>query len=185
MSRSDVSHTVVDVDAHFLDTSKDLAAYMSDEEPWTERFEEARMDMLPNPTPDLYRGGRITRDDVGYPVDHDDVVAIQQEVGFDKIVMIPMAALLIASIQADDRRPELLARGFVDLMLDRIVDPDEGIYSVIPAPTTDPAAAAELIDEYGATMAESTQTYETRTAAREAMNDVKAQAPDGWITFTE
>ncbi|SDC07800.1 YegP family protein [Natrinema hispanicum] len=42
-----------------------------------------------------------------------------------------------------------------------------------------------LIDEYGATMAESTQTYETRTAAREAMNDVKAQVPDGWITFTE
>ncbi|MDF9744035.1 DUF1508 domain-containing protein [Natrinema salsiterrestre] len=43
----------------------------------------------------------------------------------------------------------------------------------------------QLIDEYGTTMAESTQTYETRTAAREAMNDVKAQAPDGWITFTE
>ncbi|SEW09642.1 DUF1508 domain-containing protein [Natrinema salifodinae] len=43
----------------------------------------------------------------------------------------------------------------------------------------------QLIDEYGATMAESTQTYETRTAAREAMNDVKAHAPDGWITFTE
>ncbi|MFA9502701.1 DUF1508 domain-containing protein [Natrinema sp. H-ect1] len=43
----------------------------------------------------------------------------------------------------------------------------------------------QLIDEYGATMAESTQTYENRTEAREAMNDVKAQAPDGWITFTE
>lgn len=146
---TDRRHTVVDVDAHFLDTSKDLAAYMPEEEPWTERFEEARMDMLPNPTPDLYRGGRIRRDDVGYPVDHDDVVAIQDHVGFDKIVMIPMAALLIASIQADDRRPELLAQGFVDLMLDRIVDPDAGIYSVIPAPSTDPGAAAELIDEYG------------------------------------
>ncbi|QLK27157.1 DUF1508 domain-containing protein [Natrinema zhouii] len=43
----------------------------------------------------------------------------------------------------------------------------------------------QLIDEYGTTMAESTQTYENRTDAREAMNDVKAQAPDGWITFTE
>ncbi len=43
----------------------------------------------------------------------------------------------------------------------------------------------QLIDEYGTTMAESTQTYENRTEAREAMNDVKAQAPDGWITFTE
>ncbi|ELY40053.1 DUF1508 domain-containing protein [Natronorubrum tibetense] len=42
-----------------------------------------------------------------------------------------------------------------------------------------------LVDEYGSTMAESTQTYESRTDAREAMNDVKAHAPDGWITFTE
>ncbi|WP_306052382.1 YegP family protein [Natronococcus wangiae] len=43
----------------------------------------------------------------------------------------------------------------------------------------------QLVDEYGSTMAESTRTYETRTDAREAMNDVKAHAPDGWITFTE
>ncbi|NGM67472.1 DUF1508 domain-containing protein [Natronolimnobius sp. AArcel1] len=43
----------------------------------------------------------------------------------------------------------------------------------------------QLIDEYGSTMAESTQTYESRTDAREAMNDVKSHAPDGWITFTE
>ncbi|WP_049890110.1 DUF1508 domain-containing protein [Natronorubrum sulfidifaciens] len=42
-----------------------------------------------------------------------------------------------------------------------------------------------LVDEYGSTMAESTQTYESRIEAREAMNDVKSQAPDGWITFTE
>ncbi|AXR80563.1 DUF1508 domain-containing protein [Natrarchaeobaculum sulfurireducens] len=43
----------------------------------------------------------------------------------------------------------------------------------------------QLIDEYGTTMAESTKRYETRTEAREAMNDVKAHAPDGWITFTD
>ncbi|MXV61187.1 DUF1508 domain-containing protein [Natronorubrum sp. JWXQ-INN-674] len=42
-----------------------------------------------------------------------------------------------------------------------------------------------LVDEYGSTMAESTQTYESRTDARQAMNDVKAHAPEGWITFTE
>ncbi len=51
--------------------------------------------------------------------------------------------------------------------------------------TDDDGWVWQLIDEYGTTMAESTQTYETRTAAREAMNDVKAQAPEGWITFTE
>ncbi|WP_408957651.1 DUF1508 domain-containing protein [Natrinema sp. 74] len=51
--------------------------------------------------------------------------------------------------------------------------------------TDDDGWVWQLIDEYGAMMAESTQTYETRTAARGAMNDVKAQAPEGWITFTE
>ncbi|WP_247002065.1 DUF1508 domain-containing protein [Halosolutus gelatinilyticus] len=43
----------------------------------------------------------------------------------------------------------------------------------------------QLVDKYGSTMAESTQTYESRTDAREAMNDVKAHAPEGWITFTD
>ncbi|WP_049921338.1 DUF1508 domain-containing protein [Halopiger djelfimassiliensis] len=42
-----------------------------------------------------------------------------------------------------------------------------------------------LVDEFGSTMAESTQRYESRTDARQAMNDVKSHAPDGWITFTE
>ncbi|RQG96475.1 DUF1508 domain-containing protein [Natrarchaeobius chitinivorans] len=42
-----------------------------------------------------------------------------------------------------------------------------------------------LIDEYGTTMAESTQVYDTRTDARDAMNGVKAHAPEGWITFTD
>lgn len=42
-----------------------------------------------------------------------------------------------------------------------------------------------LVDEYGSTMAQSTQVYESRTNAREAMNNVKAEAPEGWITFTE
>ncbi len=43
----------------------------------------------------------------------------------------------------------------------------------------------KLVDEHGVTMAESTRPYESRTDAREAMNAVKAHAPDGWITFTE
>ncbi|ELY71268.1 DUF1508 domain-containing protein [Natronobacterium gregoryi] len=42
-----------------------------------------------------------------------------------------------------------------------------------------------LVDEFGSTMAESTQTYENRTDAREAMDAVKSHAPDGWLTFTE
>ncbi|MFP9062132.1 DUF1508 domain-containing protein [Natrialbaceae archaeon A-chndr2] len=42
-----------------------------------------------------------------------------------------------------------------------------------------------LIDKYGDVLAESTQSYEHRTDAREAMVAVKRHAPGGWITFTE
>ncbi|MFC6717363.1 DUF1508 domain-containing protein [Natrialbaceae archaeon GCM10025810] len=42
-----------------------------------------------------------------------------------------------------------------------------------------------LVDKHGSTLSESTRTYESRTDAREAMNAVKRNAPDGWITFTE
>jgi uncharacterized protein YegP (UPF0339 family) len=34
-------------------------------------------------------------------------------------------------------------------------------------------------------MATSTQVYETRVEAREAMNTVKDTAPDGWVNFAE
>ncbi|WP_265108288.1 YegP family protein [Halosolutus halophilus] len=42
-----------------------------------------------------------------------------------------------------------------------------------------------LVDEYDSTMVESTQTYATRTAAREAIADLKAHVPDGEITVDE
>ncbi len=42
-----------------------------------------------------------------------------------------------------------------------------------------------LIDTYGDVLAESTQQYDHRTDAREAMMAVKTHAPDGWITFTD
>ncbi|TYL36946.1 hypothetical protein CV102_19520 [Natronococcus pandeyae] len=43
----------------------------------------------------------------------------------------------------------------------------------------------QLVDAYGETMLESTRTYATRTAAREAIADLKAQAPDGELRVTE
>ena len=51
--------------------------------------------------------------------------------------------------------------------------------------TDDDGWVWRLVDRHGSTMADSTRSYETRTDAREAMNAVKATAPEGWITFTE
>lgn len=142
-------HTVVDVDAHFLDSAEGLADYLDDDDPWTERFREAKMSMVPQVSPDLYRAGRIKRDDVGYPVDGEGVVDVMEYMDFDKIVMLPMAALFITGAGADDRRAELMARGFTEFMLDDVVDPGRGVYSLIPMPQHDPEAAVELIEKYG------------------------------------
>lgn len=43
----------------------------------------------------------------------------------------------------------------------------------------------KLVDDNGDPMATSTQVYETRVEAREAMNTVKDTAPDGWVNFAE
>ena len=43
----------------------------------------------------------------------------------------------------------------------------------------------KLVDDNGDPMATSTQVYETRVEAREAMNTVKQTAPDGWVNFAE
>jgi len=42
-----------------------------------------------------------------------------------------------------------------------------------------------LVDENGSPLAESIQVHDTRTEARDAMEEVKELAPDGWIRFTE
>ena len=41
-----------------------------------------------------------------------------------------------------------------------------------------------LVDEHGQVMSKSTKTYQNRTDAREAMNNIKSYAPEGWVTFT-
>jgi hypothetical protein len=41
------------------------------------------------------------------------------------------------------------AAAYMNYMLDRIVDPDRGIYVTIPVPYHDPEAAVELIDRVG------------------------------------
>jgi uncharacterized protein YegP (UPF0339 family) len=43
----------------------------------------------------------------------------------------------------------------------------------------------KLVDDNGDSMATSTQVYDTRVEAREAMSTVKDTAPEGWVNFAE
>lgn len=145
-------YTVVDVDAHFLETIEDLATYLDTEDPWRERLEEAPGKLLPNNIPDHYRYGRIQRDEVGYLDDDMGPEAVQttmEHVGLDKIILLSHRVISFTELLADDRRAPVLANTFSDFMLDRVVDPDNGVYTMIPAPYADPEETVELIERVG------------------------------------
>ncbi|MFC7216073.1 amidohydrolase family protein [Saliphagus sp. GCM10025334] len=142
-------NVVVDVDAHFLETIEELATYLDSDDPWRERLEEAPDKLLPSNTPDHYRYGRIQRDEVGYLDEEmglDAVPTTMEHVGLDKIILLSHRVISFTEIIADDRRATIFANTFTDFMLDKIVDPDSGIYTMVPAPYNDPDEAVELID---------------------------------------
>lgn len=140
---------VVDADAHYLEEIGDISPYA--EEPWKSRFESDR-NLLPSSTGDRTVYGRIQRELTGY---HDykgspeEIPTIMQELGFDKINLLSQKMLNFARIRGDDERMTVLANAFVDYMLDKVVDPAEGIYTMIPAPYTSPEETVDLIDRVG------------------------------------
>lgn len=148
------SHTVVDVDAHFLEHIEDLSVYLDDDDPWKERLEDPREadKMVPGDSPAHYRAGRIQRDEVQYVerkmgVEH--VPTIMDEVGLDKIILLSQQVISFSNILAADSRAIVLANTITDFMLDKIVSPEDGIYTMIPAPVNDPEETVELIDRVG------------------------------------
>jgi predicted TIM-barrel fold metal-dependent hydrolase len=145
-------HTVVDTDAHYLEAIDELATYFDEDDPWRMRLQEEPGKMTPSNTPDHYMYGRIQRDHVGYldgKMTPEEVPAAMEHLGIDKIVMLSHTAIGVARIGAEDDRPYVLSRGYMEYMLDRVVDPAEGIYTAIPIPHQDPGDALDLIDAYG------------------------------------
>jgi predicted TIM-barrel fold metal-dependent hydrolase len=141
--------TVVDADAHYLESIGDLTPYV--DEPWRSRFANDR-NVLPSSTGDRTVYGRIQREHTGYQ-DYEgsveEIPAIMEFLGFDAIVMLSQKMLSFARIRGDDERMTMVANAFVDYCLDQIVDPAEGIYTMIPAPYASPEETVELIDRVG------------------------------------
>ena len=144
--------TVVDTDAHYLEPIEELAQYFDDDDPWKMRLVEEPGKMTPSNTPDHYMYGRIQRDEVGYldgKMVPEEVPIAMEQVGCDKILMLSHTQISIARIGAQDDRPYVLSKGYMEYMLDQVLDPSEGIYTAIAAPHQDPEAIVDLIDEYG------------------------------------
>ncbi|MFB6097029.1 MAG: amidohydrolase family protein [Haloferacaceae archaeon] len=142
-------HVVVDTDAHYLEEIDNLADYVDPVDPWHRRLKGAPGKVTPSNTPDHYHYGRIKREERTREMTPEDVPRAMDKLGIDKILMLSHTMISFSRIGADDRRPMVLARAYMEYMLDQVLDPDNGIYTAIPLPHQDPEESVELIDDYG------------------------------------
>ena len=146
--------TVVDVDAHYTGSFDDLVEYI-DEGPWKGRFEAGA---AANKTPsnkgfwpsissahDAYRNPN----DWEMPESREGMFEVMDDLAIDKIVFLGEQMITFDQMKGDDERPIIYANAYSDYMLDRMLDPDEGIYGTIPIAPNDPERSAELIERVG------------------------------------
>jgi uncharacterized protein len=148
---------IVDPDAHYIEDHRELARYVPD--PMRTRLQKAKLGhLLSNSTGDRFMSGRIQRPLIksleeappgeSYGLQRpEDVPAIMKFLGVDISVQLPGKMLQLSTAQQRDVAVSL-CEGFAQYMIDQVVDPSEGIYSMIIAPHQDPERAAELIHRF-------------------------------------
>jgi hypothetical protein len=149
--QQEIDATVVDVDAHYTGEFEDLVEYI-DEGPWRDRFDSAGGESsLKGFWPrissahDTYR-----KPESGSHLEgKEGALEVMESLQIDKIIFLGNQMIAFDQMKGDDRRPEVYANAYVDYLLDRVVDPEAGIYGTVPLPTNDPDAAAALIDRVG------------------------------------
>jgi predicted TIM-barrel fold metal-dependent hydrolase len=144
----EIETTVVDVDAHYSGEFEDLIEYI-DEGPWQDRFastgaSSSLKGFWPKITSahDTYRAP----DSWTHADDKADIMDVMDDLQIDNIIFLGNQMISFDQMKGDDRRPEIYANAYIDYLLDRLIDPEEGIYGMIPLPTNDPEVAAALID---------------------------------------
>jgi predicted TIM-barrel fold metal-dependent hydrolase len=154
---SRAGHTVVDVDAHYLEPLTDLAEYM--DEPWKSQVQSAGAQrFVPSGLGDRSVAGRIRRDDVPYNVPSagnstgtmtpDQMGAVQRRLGIDASIIVSNGVLRLAD---STLRSGAVAfyNAYIDYMLERVADADAGLYTMPMLPWQDPEAAAAIVDRVG------------------------------------
>ncbi|MFB6096564.1 MAG: amidohydrolase family protein [Haloferacaceae archaeon] len=154
-----MSGRIIDTDAHYFEPADDIARYF--DQPWRSRVldswkdsERMMTNLFPGSTGDQEVYGRIQRTEMqtesgrGLRAPSDIPIAMDH-VGVDECIVLSHRMLSFARLKGEDARQVVLANGYVDYMLDQVVDPDEGIYTMIPIPYKDPAESVKLIDRVG------------------------------------
>jgi len=140
---------VVDPDAHYMEDTRQIAEYLP--EPMRTRLARtAPSHILSNSTGDRWVMGRIKRPEVNYPnaySEPEEIPGIMKFLGVDISVQLPNRMLQLSSTGQKDISVGL-ADGFAAYMIDRVVNPAEGVYTMIIAPFQDPPRAADIIYKY-------------------------------------
>jgi uncharacterized protein len=149
-------NVVVDVDAHYYESPRSFAKYL--DEPWKTRIANwSGQNYTPgNDGPgsnDTGMGGRIDRGKLvgGHPFyqkTREGVLESMKALGVDVSVLFPGSMLSIGDVP-DRNRAVALCKGYVEHMIDEVVSPEEGIFTILVAPAQDPPQAAELIEKVG------------------------------------
>lgn len=143
---------VIDTDAHFFESIDKLTQYF--DEPWKtylSRGEAPKDFFLSRSTGDRSAGNRIQREEVGYyeePMEPSEVPDMMDFLGVDQSIVISHLMLAYPSLRGDDTRGHSLAKGAVDYLLDTVVDEYDDVHTFLPVPYHDPAAAANMVDDY-------------------------------------
>lgn len=150
----DLDATVIDTDAHYIDSLEKLAEYIDEDDPFKQRFSgdyPEPVSIWPSSTGSRTKYGRIFR-----PVEHyssfespDQMSEIMGDLKTDKTILLSQEMLLYGKVHANDGKASVYANACVDFMLDKVVDPDKGVYTMVPAPFHEPDEAAELINRVG------------------------------------
>jgi predicted TIM-barrel fold metal-dependent hydrolase len=150
-------YTVVDLDAHYMDSYEDIAAYM--EEPWRSRLLGSGFEgngskqnitaMFPHSTGDRQQYGKVVREHSSYPDDSaskEEVLDAMEFLGIDIQVQISHVLLTSNAVTADDKRVAQFAKGYAEYVLDNVIDPDAGIYGLLALPPLDIDVGLDLIE---------------------------------------
>lgn len=141
---------VVDIDAHYYENIRKYGKYI--DEPWKSRIERWSTEYyVPiegvGTTGDRHLQGRISRKNFPTTQDASDIPEVMDYLGVDIIVLLPNTMLSLNHL-SDRKRAAILCEGFIEHMLDEVVDPKSGIYTVLCLPPQDPRRAAGLVERY-------------------------------------
>jgi uncharacterized protein len=137
---------VVDPDAHYLEDIREFARYL--EGPMRDRVSQGSPSrLLPGSVGDRMLMGRIQRPEINYPDSYstpEEIPKIMEFLGVDITVQLPNR-MLSGALTGQRDIAVALFEGYAAYMCNEVVDPKQGIYSMIIAPHQDPKAAAKII----------------------------------------